>query len=118
MHIAAAQLVFRGMHVSDFATLMLEMSLEKAGSLSERERKKKKKKRKPERNQKRGREGRKRKDFVSGKGSLEASEPLRTVLTIAPRCERPFCLDSGAPRLFFFFLFFSKASPYGNSGLG
>lgn len=103
--------------MSDFATLMLEMSLEKAGSLSERERKKKKK-RKPERNQKRGREGRKRKDFVSGKGSLEASEPLRTVLTIAPRCERPFCLDSGAPRLFFFFLFFSKASPYGNSGLG
>lgn len=30
--------------MSDFATLMLEMSLEKAGSLSERERKKKKRK--------------------------------------------------------------------------
>ena len=26
MHIAAAQLVFGGMHLSDFATLMLEMS--------------------------------------------------------------------------------------------
>lgn len=104
--------------MSDFATLMLEMSLEKAGSLSERERKKKKKEKKTRKKPKAGAGGKEKEGFCLGErqpGGIGATEDrphhrpaLRKTLLLRLRC----------PSVIFFFLFFSKASPYGNSGLG